>query len=307
LSAAAWDKLGLVYRPAADHPWRLSHAATPTVEVLADTLVRIYFTSRDAANRSHISSLQMDVRRPRAIAALSTTPLVAPGPAGAFDDSGAAMGCLVVEGVTRRLYYLGWNISDRSVPWRNSIGLAISAGDGRSFEKVGTDPLLGRNEVDPHSLSYPWIVRDGPRWRMWYGSNLAWGASEETMRHVIKYAESRDGISWNRTGDVAIPLDRPDEFAVARPCVLADSDCFRMWYSRRSPDYRIGYAESADGRVWTRHDDRAGIEPSSGEVDSWENRTVEYACVFDAGGDRYMVYNGNDYGRDGFGLAIRAS
>jgi hypothetical protein len=222
LSAASWKRLGLVYRPAADHPWRLSHAATPTVEVLADTLVRIYFTSRDAANRSHISSLQMDVRHPRTISALTTTPLVAPGPAGAFDESGAAMGCLVVEGVTRRLYYLGWNISDRSVPWRNSIGLAISAGDGLPFEKVGAEPVLGRNEVDPHSLSYPWIVREGPRWRMWYGSNLGWGASEETMRHVIKYAESRDGMTWNRTGDVAIPLDRPEEFAVARPCVLAD-------------------------------------------------------------------------------------
>jgi hypothetical protein len=75
-----------------------------------------------------------------------------------------------------------------------------------------------------------------------------------------------------------------------------------MWYSRRTPDYRIGYAESSDGLTWARRDDLAGIEPTG---DSWESRSVEYACVFDAGGERYMVYNGNDYGREGFGLAVR--
>jgi hypothetical protein len=302
VSAAVWKKLGLVYRPGADFPWRLSHAATPTVEVLADTHIRVYFTSRDAANRSHVSSLEMDVRRLGLIHSLSTEPLVAPGTAGAFDDSGTAMGCLIVDRSARWLYYLGWNISDRSVPWRNSIGLAIAQDDGQRFEKVGVDPVLGRGAGDPHSLSYPWILREGARWRMWYGSNLEWGATEETMRHVIKYAESRDGLTWDRPDHVAIPLGEPAEFAVARPCVVADDGRYRMWYSRRAPEYRIGYAESADGRAWTRRDDLAGIEPSG---ESWESRTVEYACVFDAGGERYMVYNGNDYGRDGFGLAVR--
>lgn len=301
--APGWKKLGLVFRPSGDVPWRLSHAATPTVEVLGDSLVRVYITSRDAANRSHISSLELDVRTPHAVRNLSSEPLVAPGPPGTFDDSGAAMGCLVAEGRRRWLYYLGWNLSDKSVPWRNSIGLAVSDGDAPHFKKVSNRPVLGRSDVDPHSLSYPWILREGSRWRMWYGSNLAWGAAPETMQHVIKYAESTDGMSWDRRGRIAVPLaaDR-QEFAVARPSVIKDRDLYRMWYSRRSPEYRIGYAESADGDAWTRHDDLAGIEPSPG---SWDGTTIEYACVFDAAGDRYMLYNGDDYGRTGFGLAVR--
>ena len=302
MTGVVWRKLGLVYRPAGDFPWRLSHAATPTADVLDDSLVRIYFTSRDGANRSHVSSLEMDLRNPGAVRNLAAAPLVAPGPAGAFDDSGAAMGCLVVQGTARWLYYLGWNISDRSVPWRNSIGLAISEDDGRRFAKVADTPVVGRNDIDPHSLSYPWILREQGRWRMWYGSNLGWGATEESMRHVIKYAESADGRSWERRGEVAIPLADDAEFAVARPCVLRDGDVYRMWYARRTPDYRIGYAESRDGVHWTRRDQEAGIEPSG---DGWDSRTVEYACVFDAGGERYMLYNGNDYGREGFGLAVR--
>jgi hypothetical protein len=233
---------------------------------------------------------------------LSSEPLVAPGASGDFDESGAAMGCIVTEGTRRWLYYLGWQLAI-DVPWQNTIGLAVADGDGLQFEKVFSAPVLGLSEVDPFSLSYPWIVREGDRWRMWYGSNLAWGAKQESMRHVIKYAESKNGTDWRRNGEMCIPLAADGkEFAVARPCVVRDRDTYRMWYSRRSPDYRIGYAESADGHAWVRHDALAGVEPSPG---SWDGRMVEYACVFDAGGERYMLYNGDDYGRGGFGMAVR--
>jgi len=31
---------------------------------------------------------------------------------------------------------------------------------------------------------------------------------------------------------------------------------------------------------------------------------VEYPCMIDYRGRRYMLYNGNDYGRTGVGLAV---
>ena len=125
------------------------------------------------------------------------------------------------------------------------------------------------------------------------------------MRHVIKYAESDDGTLWRREGQGAIPLKEDGgEFAVARPCVVRDGGTYRMWYSRRTPEYRLGYAESGDGLSWIRRDGDVGLEPTPG---SWDGKTVEYTCVFDAGGERYMVYNGDDYGRAGFGLAVFGS
>src|SRR5205823_1649249 len=117
-----WKKLGFVFRPSGDTPWRVSHAATPTAEVLGGTLVRVYFTSRDRANRSHISYVELDLKAPSVVKRIAAEPLVAPGPPGTFDDSGAAMGCLVKDGNRRFLYYVGWNLSD-TVPWRNSAGL----------------------------------------------------------------------------------------------------------------------------------------------------------------------------------------
>jgi hypothetical protein len=295
-----WKKLGLVYQPGGDRPWRLSHAATPVAEVLRGSMIRVYFTSRDANNRSHISCLELDLRRPAIVRGLRDEPLVEPGPAGAFDADGSAMGCLVRDGSRRLLYYLGWQLQS-DVPWRNSIGLCIATDDSMTFTKR-PGQLLGFSAIDPHSISYPWVLRDGDRWRMWYGSNLGWGKTEETMRHVIKYAESPDGLNWERDGRIAIPLDDASgEFAVARPCVLRDDDGYHMWYSRRTPAYRIGYAHSPDGLVWTRRDSDAGPVPTPGD---WDGQSVEYGCVFDADGDRWMLYNGDAYGRAGFGLAM---
>jgi hypothetical protein len=136
---------------------------------------------------------------------------------------------------------------------------------------------------------------------MWYGSNLGWGSRREDMRHVVKYAESDDGRVWAPTGRVCIPLRGDREWAISRPCVVRDGLLYRMWYSYRSPGYRIGYAESQDGVEWERLDHLAGIDASDS---GWDSEMIEYACVFDANGERYMLYNGNGYGASGMGIAV---
>jgi predicted GH43/DUF377 family glycosyl hydrolase len=278
----------------------VSHAANPAAEVLGGRRIRVYFTSRDRYNRSHIGVLETDLREPTRLLYLSDEPLLRPGPAGTFDDSGAAVGCVVVRGARRHLYYLGWNLGV-TVPWRNSIGLALSDGDFPRFEKYSMAPIVDRGPVDPFSLSYPLVRVEDGAWRMWYGSNLAWGPSQSDMAHVIKYAESNDGLAWRRDGRIAIGLGRAGEYAIAKPWVLKDAERYRMWYSHRGPSYRIGYAESVDGLTWRRLDDRVGIDVSSS---SWDSDMIEYASVVDVDGDRFMLYNGNGYGRTGFGLAV---
>jgi hypothetical protein len=73
-----------------------------------------------------------------------------------------------------------------------------------------------------------------------------------------------------------------------------------MWYSYRGEAYRIGYAESLDGLEWTRLDEHAAIDVSPG---SWDAEMIAYPCVFDWDGRRYMLYNGDGYGRTGLGVA----
>ena len=77
-----------------------------------------------------------------------------------------------------------------------------------------------------------------------------------------------------------------------------------MWFSYRSgtgQKYRIGYAVSIDGAIWKLALDDAGIDVS---LTGWDSEMIEYPFVFDHKNDRYMLYNGNGYGKTGFGLAV---
>jgi hypothetical protein len=75
-----------------------------------------------------------------------------------------------------------------------------------------------------------------------------------------------------------------------------------MFYgsSTKTEGYRLAYAESADGINWTRRDNEIGIDVSPS---GWDSRMQGYPAVVSCGGKTYMFYNGNDYGREGFGYA----
>lgn len=294
-----WKKIGNIFCPSGQYPWMQSHAANPVAEHLEDDHFRIYFSCRDRDNRASIGHLTIDIRRPLDILELSSDPAVSPGEAGAFDDSGTSMGCIVQDGTRTLLYYLGWNLGV-TVPWRNSIGLAVRDAAG-AFRRFSRAPVLDRNPTDPFSISYPFVMHEGDRWRMWYGSNLKWGSRQEDMQHLLKYAESEDGTHWKPSGEVSVNFARPGEYAMSKPSVIRENGMYRMWYSYRGAAYRIGYAESADGIHFERRDELAGISVSD---TGWDCESVEYPHVFDHAGQRYMLYNGNRYGLTGIGLAL---
>ncbi len=297
-----WHKLGQIFAPERQYPWMVSHAANPVAEHLHGDVFRIYFSCRDGQNRSHIGFLDVDLREPANILDIASQPVLAPGDPGTFDDSGVSLGCLLSHNGQKYLYYVGWNLGV-TVPWRNSIGLAIYNPDTQMFERYSLAPILDRNAVDPYSLSYPFVLRERRRYHMWYGSNLSWGRLPQDMAHVIKYASSRDGVHWQREGHIAISFKDASEYAISRPCVLRDGALYKMWYAYRGASYRIGYAESRDGLHWERKDEQAGISVSPA---GWDAEMVCYPFVFDHRGRRYLLYCGNGYGKTGFGLAVLA-
>jgi predicted GH43/DUF377 family glycosyl hydrolase len=301
LKTGQWKKLGQIFCPDGKQSWMVSHASNPWAEHREKQVFRIYFSTRDSQNRSSIAFLDLDLQNPSQILSCSEQPVLTYGTTGTFDDSGTSMGCLVsLDNGERYLYYLGWNLG-KTIPWRNSIGLAVAQKGSEQFEKISLAPIMDRHHVDPYSLSYPAILWENKRFRMWYGSNQWGGERPEDMGHAIKYAESIDGLHWNRDGKAVLNFATEDEYAISRPCVIKDKNLYKMWYSYRGAAYRMGYAESEDGLRWTRLDHQVGIAPSAS---GWDSESIEYPCVFDHEGQRYMLYNGNDYGKTGFGLAI---
>jgi hypothetical protein len=298
-----WRKLGLIYVPDGSKPWARSHAANPIAEPICGDLFRIYFSTRDADNRSSISFIEVDIRPPFRILREAEAPVLAPGDLAMFDDSGVSIGCIVPAGMRRLLYYMGWHLTVM-VPWQNALGLAISEGTSLGFQRVSRFPIVPLDEVDPYTISYPWVMQDRGCFRMWYGSNIAWGRQKADMRHLIKYAESDDGVRWRRDNTIAIDFKCPEEYAICKPCVRRSGDRYQMWFCARGQAYRLGYAESADGRTWYRSDERVGIDVSDC---GWDSEMIEYPFVFDHGGERYLLYSGNGFGKSGFGMAVLES
>src|SRR5512145_2335218 len=89
-----WKKLGQVFVTENNHPWMLSHAANPVAEHLHDDVFKIYFSCRDADSRSHIGSVDVDLKPPFKVLRIAEKPLLAPGEVGTFDDSGVSLSCI---------------------------------------------------------------------------------------------------------------------------------------------------------------------------------------------------------------------
>lgn len=299
-----WIKEGNIFSPDKNHSWMQSHAANPFAVWQYDDVFRVYFTCRDADSRSHIGFADVDFSDSYKVINVSDEPVIAPGELGMFDDSGVAMGYYIEIEKIPHIYYLGWNLKV-TVPWLNTIGLAKQNLLSGKFEKVSRAPIMDRNNEDPFSISYPSILFENGLYRMWYGSNLNWGKEQHEMNHVIKYAESSDGYNWKRENIIAVDLFHNGEYALSKPFVVKEKNKYLMWYSYRGKNdiktYRIGYAESLDGINWVRNDREVGIDISEND---WDSEMISYPFVFDYKGNRYMLYNGNGYGKTGFGIAI---
>jgi hypothetical protein len=296
-----WRKLGLVFEPGGQAPWISTHAALPWPCPRGGDAFRIFVAGRDSVGRSQVGYVDCELGIHSRVLDVARAPVLGLGALGAFDDCGVMNAAFVERKADVLMYYVGIT-TGKSVPFRSFTGLAIADKEMLAFERVSPAPILERNAIDPYLTAVSFVMIDEGVYRMWYTSGVRWEASERGPKHFyhIKYAWSRDGVVWERDGRACIDF-RDDEYAIARPFVIKENDIYKMWYSYRGLAYRIGYAESGVGVNWERRDDIAGIAPSTS---GWDAEMICYAAVFDHAGQRYMLYNGNAYGKTGFGLAI---
>lgn len=300
-----WEKKGLIFSPNNNFEWMHSHAAVPLAEKLGGDLFRIFFTTRDKKNRSHGAYIDIDITNPSNIIQTSQKPVLEPGPLGSFDDSGAMPSCIVSHDGDSFLFYTGWSLGV-TVPFYFYIGLARYNKEKKTFEKVSNAPILERTDKDPFLSASPYVIIDDEMWKMWYVSCIKWeldNAGNPRHHYSIRYAESKDGVSWKRRNQFCIPFKTNYEYAIARPYVIMENNFYKMWYSYRGGEntYRIGYAESDDGITWERMDEKSGIDVS---LNGWDSDMIEYPFIFTHKEVTYMLYNGNEYGKSGFGYAV---
>jgi hypothetical protein len=301
---AKWRKLGRLYTPLekARHPKLLTHAANPLAVAIEGDIHRIFYSGRDVQNRSSVGAVDIDIVRCEVVAD-HQLPVFEHGPTGSFYAAGVSIGNCYCLGRRRYIGFMAWHAESRSHWWGEIGRLCVEMDLSLSLDPAGPHFALDAN--DPISLSYPWVMGDEiDGYSMWYGSTESWNGGNGEMVHVIKLATSVDGQTWSRQG-LAVPWQLGVAQAFSRPAVAQRPDGgFDMWFSYRGgtgTTYRIGHATSGDGRFWRLCLDDFTIGTSS---EGWDSEMVEYPFVFDHAGARYMLYNGNGYGRSGFGLAV---
>ena len=307
-----WAKQGLIFAPDRNYDWMVSHASLPVVDQIANGQLRIYFGTRDGAGRSHTSFIEVDRENPRQVTYVHDSPVLEFGNPGTFDDSGIMPSWLVKHEGRKYLFYIGWN-REVTVSYRLAIGLAISEDGGRTFQKVSEGPICDRAVDEPYFNTAPSVMFEDGRWRMWYVSCTGWERIHDwpEPRYHIKYAESADALHWRKTGIVCIDYDAAAH-AIGRPCVFKDGDSYKMFYSYRgisdyrsdpSQSYRLGYAESADGLTWKKKEGEVIARSETG----WDSEMICYCFRFESAGKTYLFYNGNGFGKTGFGYAALES
>ncbi len=312
-----WTKLGKIFDPA-EHKLPLESvgfAQSPQALVLEDR-VRIYFSTRERDQTgkylSHVAYVDFD-KSMQHILGVSQKQVISLGGLGCFDEHGIFPINVLKDGDRVLAYTTGWN-RKVSVSADAAIGLAISRDNGRTFEKYGSGPIMAAALKEPFLVGDAFVAKYGDDYHMWYIFGLRWTrlSEAEPLDRVYKiaHATSPDGINWRRNGQPIIANKLNDDECQALPTVIFWNGVYHMYFcyreahgfrSQSSKAYRIGYAYSTDLAGWVRADEQAGIDVSP---DGWDSEMQCYPHVFECEGKVYMLYNGNEFGRHGFGLAV---
>lgn len=282
----------------------MTHVANCVPIHKSGDVFRIYFNSRNSENRSSIGAVDIDIVTMQIVKEV-LPPVFEYGPQGSYFEYGVSIGNLYVVDDITYMSFMGWQFPEIG-HWFGEVGrLRVNQDFSLSLDSI--EPMLGLDEVDNLSISYPWIEKIGSSYHMWYGSTSTWDAGNNEMLHTFKHATSNDGLNWLKKGD-SIPYELGHAQAFSRPTVLVKNDgSLTMWFSYRSGGdalYRIGESKLDNNGVWSKVVPAPGLTVSE---EGWDSEMVEYPYVFSHLDKIYMLYNGNGYGKSGFGLAVLES
>lgn len=313
-----WHKLGKIFDPTEHRlPLGCVEWAQAPQALVCDGFIRIYFSTRqkdfNGKFLSHIAFVDMSKDLGRVLA-VSKRHVVELGGLGTFDEHGIFPLNVLRDGDRIVGYIGGWS-RRIAVPVDGSIGFATSCDGGETFQKAGPGPILTASLHEPFMVGDPFVARFEGVYHMWYIFGTRWirGATGDTCERVYKlaHATSGDGLSWTRENGRQILPDKlgPDE-CQAVPTVARIDGGYHMYFCYREAigfrtdsnrAYRIGYARSDDLKIWSRDDSSAGIDVSPS---GWDSNMLCYPHVFRCDGKTYLLYNGNEFGRRGFGAAV---
>ncbi len=313
-----WVKLGRIFNPYEHLLFNgtAGFAQSPQAIVFRD-FIRVYFSTRtkDPVNGKYFSNIayaEFDKSFSKVLR-VSDREVISPGKLGCFDEHGIFPMNVLRYGDRIYAWTGGWS-RRVSVSVETAIGFAVSEDDGISFVRYGDGPVLAASLHEPFLVGDPFVTRFKGRFHMWYIFGTKWvkqpGSLQAERVYKVAHAVSDDGISWERESTGIIENQLGEDECQAMPTVIETGGKYHMYFCYRYPDdfrtnagrgYRLGYAVSEDLETWTRSDSKAGIGLSES---GWDSEMQCYPHLMESDGSIYLLYNGNEFGREGFGIAV---
>jgi hypothetical protein len=308
---------GLIFDIRSFEPFsQYTHAQSPQLVQLGETN-RIYFSARPLVRAGELPTTEVlfvefdtDFRE---VVDFSRSPILHSSILGSYDEHGIFPFHVSVVNERTYGYISGW--SRRSaVPVETSIGLSESIDGGKTFHRLGDGPILTASLHEPFLVGDPFVIRNDNQYAMFYIAGTAWKVTEneEDLQRVykIRLAFSEDGVNWNPVLRNVISDSIGIDECQALPSVAVVKNQFTMAFCFREisnfrangkGSYQLGFATSSDLQDWTRNDVLFEIEPHKSQ---WDSGMRCYPNINTVNGRTLILYNGNSFGKDGFGLAV---
>ena len=216
----------------------------------------------------------------------------------AFDSKIADGGAIMENPPTSSDGYYLWYTGVRDDnPNSYRIGLAKSD-DGEEWTRVTGAAEGGAlmdwttGSFDEYTAFAPWVEYEDGQYKMWY-TGAAVNTTLFTYEYRIGYAVSSDGISWTKVSGSAprnavLDIGETGDFDSQRAThanIYKENGVYKMIYSGYdNTKYRLGFAVSEDGLVWTKH-------PGSGGGGSILDTGAAYDTVIAARGSMLRISN----------------
>ncbi|HPW55855.1 MAG: DUF11 domain-containing protein [Thermoanaerobaculaceae bacterium] len=193
---------------------------------------------------------------------------------------------VVVVGGTYHMYYTDRSVIPEIIRHRTS-GDGIAWGASAVVLQSGT-----AGAWDDDGVVCSAVLVEGGVFKMWYTGRGTTGPVNQ-----IGYATSPDGVTWTKHPTPVMSVGGAgawDSARVREATVVHLGSTYHMWYggTQNHPVYRIGYATSPDGLVWTKNP--ANPVLTVGPAGAWDDDTVYAPQVVHHGGTFHMWYSAGD-------------
>lgn len=302
-----WNKCGMIF-DAQLHTFPLwaSHSLLQPTPLLIKNgeVIRMFVGMRDQHGQSSVGYIDLASKNPKEILAISSEPVLSFGEDGCFDDCGVVPSAVYQQGEQCYLYYAGYSLL-KKVRFSVLGGLAVSESSEDKFKRASHVPVFER--TDQHTLfRVPHtILKEDGKFKIWYGGGSQFFTMNDYTYPIydIYYCETDDLSKISSCNNKSVlSFSSEDEYRVARPYVVRIDKiyCMFLCVATKRDGYRLAYAESLDGIHWRRCDEQLNIDVSS---EGWDSQMMAYPSFVQTPYGNYLFYNGNDYGKNGFGYA----